>query len=97
MIFSQAVNNRVIILLKCLLHSTDRIVFSSRVLTFCDFNVLHADFFAIVGRRRARKGQQHHVDGTNVGLTGTGSDSRFVMVPNLITVEVREKQERVEK
>lgn len=82
--------------LQCI-HSTDCIVFASRVLTFCDFNVLHADFFAIVGGGRARKGQQHHVDDTNIGLTSTGSNSRFVVVPNLITVEVREIQERVEK
>lgn len=81
------------------MHSTDCIVFASRVLylAFCDINVLHANLFAIVGGGRAWKGQQQHVDDRNIGLTSTGGNSRLVMVPNLIRVEVRETQERVEK
>lgn len=78
---------------------TDCIVFPSGVLhlTLCDMNVLHADLLAIVGSRRAWKGQQQHVDDTNIGLTSTGGNSKLVMVPNLITVEDREIQERLQK
>lgn len=76
------------------IHNTDCIVFASGVLylTFCDINVLHADLLAIVGSGCARKGQQEHVDGTNIGLTSTGGDSKLVMVPNLVTVEDGERQ-----
>lgn len=79
------------------MHSTDCIVFASRVLylTVRDINVLHADLLAIVGGGRAWKGQQQHVDDTNIGLTSTGGNSRLVMVPNLIRVQVREIQEGV--
>ncbi len=73
------------------MQSTDHIVSASRVLNFtlCDINVLHADLLAIVGGGCAWKGQQQHVDGTNKGMTSTGGNSRPIVVPNLITVEVR--------
>lgn len=76
------------------MHSTHCIVFASRVLylTVCDINVLHADLLAIVGGGCAWKGQQQHVDDTNIGLTSTGGDSRPIVVSNLITVAVKERE-----
>ena len=78
-------------------HCTDRIVFASRVLnlTLCNIDVLHAKFLAIVRGGRTRKGQQQHVDDTNVGLTSTGGNPRLVMVPYLITVEAVEDIKRM--
>lgn len=62
------------------------VVFASRVLTLTlvNLDVLHADLLTVVGGRRPRKGQQKHVDDTNVGLTRTGGNPRVVMVPYLI-------------
>ena len=76
------------------MHSTDCIVFASRVLylTVCDINVLHANLLAIVGGGRAWQGQQQHVDDTNIGLASTGGNSRLVMVSNLITVKYKRRQ-----
>lgn len=79
--------------------STDGVVFSSRVLylTVCDIYVLHADVLSVVGGGGAQEGQQQHVDDTNVDLTSTGGNSRPIMVPDLIAVEVEEIQEKVER
>ena len=76
-------------------HITDCIVFASRILylTVRDINVLHADLLAVVGGGRAREGQQQHVDGTNVAVTSSGGNSGLLIVPHLITEEVKEKSE----
>lgn len=66
-------------------------------MTLCNIDVLHADLLAIVSGGSAWKGQQQHVDDTGIGLSSTGGNSRPVMVSNLITVAVREVQERVER
>lgn len=78
------------------MHCTDHIVFASRVLnlTRCNIDVFHADLLAVVGGRRTWKGQQQHVDDTNVGLTSTGGNPRLVMVPYLNSGGKKDIQEK---
>lgn len=63
-------------------------------LTLCNIDVLHADLLAVVGGGRSWKGQQQHVDDTSEGLTSTGGNPRLVMVTYLITVGVKDIQEK---